>query len=200
MQRFCSRKCSGQLKRKTRTRFNCAKCGKIVWRSPWEIKKGRTVYCSKKCHDTRAAKIDRKCRCCGKAFQVHPYRLKEGNGYHCSHTCWARSRLGAKGANWSGGASFEPYPPDFNILLKELIRDRDYRTCQMCDKPESAFPIRLAVHHIDYIKEHNDPQNLIALCLKCHMRTNGKRKHWQATFSALMAQRLQATKQQEKTA
>jgi hypothetical protein len=44
----------------------------------------------------------------------------------------------------------------------------------------------LHVHHIDYVKEHCDPQNLIALCRSCHMKTNADREFWMGLFQHVM--------------
>jgi len=79
---------------------------------------------------------------------------------------------------WQGGKSFEPYGLEFNFDLKEVIRNRDRRKCQICEKTELENKVRLSVHHIDYDKKNNDPKNLIALCCKCHAETNFNRNNW----------------------
>ena len=53
---------------------------------------------------------------------------------------------GEKSPNWCGGASFEPYPPEFNEHLKRKIRERDNYTCQISGEWGNV------VHHIDYNK------------------------------------------------
>ncbi|TXH47080.1 MAG: HNH endonuclease, partial [Desulfurellales bacterium] len=37
---------------------------------------------------------------------------------------------------------------------------------------------KLQVHHIDYDKKNSHPDNLIALCHSCHMKTNFNRSYW----------------------
>ena len=85
-----------------------------------------------------------------------------------------------KNANWRGGKSFEPYGLDWTDTLKEAIRQRDNYTCQLCGKTQGKR--KSQVHHIDYDKQNNDPKNLIALCLKCHLKTNKNRKKWTKYF------------------
>ncbi len=89
---------------------------------------------------------------------------------------------GEKNPNWQGGVSFEPYGQDFNIKLKEKIRKRDNYECQECHKKQEELKRKLDVHHIDYNKKNNNHLNLISLCQKCHLKTNGNRKHWKRYF------------------
>lgn len=94
--------------------------------------------------------------------------------------------LGEKNWNWKGGISLEAYGLEFNEDLKEVIRNRDRRKCQICEKTELENKEKLSVHHIDYDKRNNDPKNLITLCRICHLRTNGKRKYWTKSFNNIM--------------
>ena len=80
--------------------------------------------------------------------------------------------------NWQDGKSFEPYGLEFNEDLKEVIRNRDRRKCQISGKTELELGYKLSVHHIDYDKKNNDPKNLISLSKKWHTKTNYNRKYW----------------------
>ena len=75
------------------------------------------------------------------------------------------------------------YALDFNDDLKEAIRERDGRKCQLCGKAESECDKRLHVHHIDYDKLNSAPTNLIALCNPCHLKTNWNRPYWIQVFT-----------------
>jgi hypothetical protein len=77
-----------------------------------------------------------------------------------------------------------PYSLDFNERLKELIRDRDNRQCQLCSLPEEENSRKLPVHHIDYDRKNCDPRNLISLCDSCHSKTNFNRVKWASLFQA----------------
>lgn len=96
----------------------------------------------------------------------------------------ARRRLGSGNGNWKGGISKLPYPFEFTEGLREVVRDRDNRTCQKCGVPETECVIKLAIHHIDYNKENCLLGNLISLCKKCNSRVNSNRKYWQSFFEA----------------
>lgn len=85
---------------------------------------------------------------------------------------------GENSPHWKGGISRLPYPFNFDYRLKELIRERDNYTCQLCGKTKEEKDRNLSVHHIDYIKENCDPRNLITLCSSCNSKINLERKHW----------------------
>ena len=87
------------------------------------------------------------------------------------------AKIGKKNPAWNGGISFMPYPPEFNVILRESILVRDRFICRLCGiKPEEKK--ELHPHHIDYDKENCYPDNLITLCHSCHSKTNHHRKEW----------------------
>jgi len=86
--------------------------------------------------------------------------------------------LGEKSPCWQGGISFEPYTPEFNRQLKELIRQRDGYQCQLCGMPEIENIRKLDIHHIDYVKKNCLPDNLITLCRSCNGKVNNNREKW----------------------
>jgi len=77
------------------------------------------------------------------------------------------------------------YPYKFNKELKNQIRKRDNYNCQNleCNKIQKETDRALSVHHIDYDKENLNPDNLISLCINCHMKTNFNRDYWYAYYS-----------------
>jgi 5-methylcytosine-specific restriction endonuclease McrA len=89
---------------------------------------------------------------------------------------------GEKSYFWKGGISFEPYSLEFNNDLREVVRNRDRRKCQLCGKTELEEGKKLSVHHIDYDKKNCNPNNLITLCNKCHIKTNHNREKWKKYF------------------
>jgi len=90
-----------------------------------------------------------------------------------------------KNPSWLGGKSFEPYGLEFNDNLKEVIRNRDRRKCFLCEKTELENGENLHCHHIDYNKRNNNPNNLISLCRKCHLKTNFNRNYWMNHFKEI---------------
>jgi len=92
------------------------------------------------------------------------------------------SMRGEKSPAWLGGISKLPYPFNFDEELKELVKKRDDYTCQFCSSKE-----KLAVHHIDYIKENINPSNLITLCNSCHSIANFNRPSWTSYFQTTVS-------------
>ena len=91
-----------------------------------------------------------------------------------------RIKQGKDHYNWQGGISKEKRGLDWTEPLKRSIRERDRYTCQICSKQQENRAH--AVHHIDYNKKNNDPNNLISLCLECHIKTNYNRNEWKEYF------------------
>lgn len=101
--------------------------------------------------------------------------------YNKNHTkesrqSMSKNRMGEKNGRWNNGSSYEPYTPEFNKQLKELIRNRDNNICQLCGTIKNGR--NLDVHHIDYNKKNCLPNNLITLCRACNAKVNTNRKQW----------------------
>jgi len=86
---------------------------------------------------------------------------------------------GKENINWNGGTSFLPYCHKFNEQLKEQIRERDNRTCQLCGEKENGR--KLSVHHIHYDKPNCEP-DLITLCIRCNGKVNKNRDYYEELF------------------
>ena len=84
-------------------------------------------------------------------------------------------KKGSEHPFWLEGISFEPYGLEFNKELKQCIKNRDFHTCQT---PGCMNTNCLVVHHIDYNKRNNNPENLITLCRNCHSKTNFNRQYF----------------------
>lgn len=95
---------------------------------------------------------------------------------------------------WEGGKSFEPYTPEFNNQLKELIRFRDGYKCQKCGMPEIEGNRKLDIHHIDYNKKNCEPNNLITLCRKCNLEVNSNRSKWTKYFNKKIKKTMDSNK------
>jgi len=86
-------------------------------------------------------------------------------------------------ANWRGGKSFEEYGREFDSSLKEQIRFKGNYKCQVCGCSQLENGRQLDCHHIDYNKKNAKLNNLIALCRKCHSKTNNNREYWEKYFT-----------------
>jgi len=90
----------------------------------------------------------------------------------------SQSLKGSKSYLWKGGISFEPYSIDWTETLRRAIRERDKYICQICNSYGNM------VHHIDYDKRNCNPNNLVTLCRKCHIRTNHNRENWKENLES----------------
>lgn len=79
------------------------------------------------------------------------------------------SHRGPKHWNWQGGISKYPYGSDFQALTKRFIRERDGNTCQSCGRTQRGRGLAFQIHHIDFNKKNNNLENLVLLCLECHL-------------------------------
>jgi 5-methylcytosine-specific restriction endonuclease McrA len=85
---------------------------------------------------------------------------------------------------WSYGKSKEPYSIDWTDSLKTMVKKRDGYRCQRCLTHKSELPSTLNVHHIDYNKKNSVLDNLITLCVSCHIKTNMNREKWESVFAS----------------
>ncbi len=152
-------------------RENQFKKGLIPWNTdkmmpPDSIKKGENASGYK---DGRCL-IPNFCIDCGKEISYSSIRC-----VGCAH----KKELNPA---WLGGKSFEEYGEEFTEGLKETIRERDNYTCQECGFTQEELGYTLSIHHMDYNKKNNNPDNLISLCRSCHQQTNFRREDWMGYF------------------
>jgi len=118
----------------------------------------------------------------GKLSEEHKKKLSEA---HKGLTVWNKGTKGVCVA-WNKGMGKgrlrEPYPQNWTVELKERIRERDGRLCQLCGKNEEENGQRLSCHHINSEKSDLAFYNLVTLCRRCHTRTTAHPKLWQAFF------------------
>lgn len=93
---------------------------------------------------------------------------------------------GENNPNWKNGLSQIPYARGFYKTLKQKIRKRDKFTCKLCNITEKEYGKKMGIHHIDYSKYNHNPNNLISLCVICHMKTNFNREKWQFYLPSLL--------------
>lgn len=170
------------------------------------VNKGRNAYWMKGDNNPRSGKIPVKPFTKGNTFwkanigrKATPETLINLSTSHVGQTPWNKNKKvpqiqGNKHWNWQNGKSFEEYPEEFK-LIKPLIRQRDNFRCRECFRHEDELfrntingikKEKLSIHHIDYNKKNNDPDNLISLCRSCHMQTNFGRQDWESYFKGVM--------------
>ena len=116
--------------------------------------------------------------------KIREYRIGKWDG---NNNPWY-GKTGEDHFNWKGGIGFAPYCHKFNNKLKENIRNRDNRICQLCGKDEIDCDRLLDVHHIHYDKPNCEP-DLISLCRSCHAKVNGNRDYYEDLFTENLQRR-----------
>lgn len=193
----CSKLCQNKLVALFMTKpFNtkCEFCGKYIKRTPDHLRKSKHIYCSKQCQGKAkhyANGKDVKCAYCGKNIKRSNFRLSKIKQHFCSAECQYKLikpplMNGVNHPRWLGGFNRRGYPrEEWNNTLKLSIRQRDNFKCKICGVPEEECFTKLDIHHIDYDKNNNNPNNLIALCHSCHSKTGSKRDYWIKELSVL---------------
>ena len=100
-----------------------------------------------------------------------------------------KNMSGEKSCHWKGGISFEPYPVEFNRILKRKIKERDNYKCKNNDCWNKSK--KLTIHHIDYDKQNCNEFNLITTCVKCNSKVNGSRDYWTKYFNKIIKNKLE---------
>lgn len=89
-----------------------------------------------------------------------------------------RSKISFKTGGTGIPYELTEYGTEFDSALKEQVRFRGGYKCQECGCPQIENGRQLDCHHIDYNKKNNVLNNLVALCHKCHTKTNFNREYW----------------------
>jgi hypothetical protein len=122
-------------------------------------------------------------KCLKKAYCIDCKKELSKSTYKGTKRCYSCAKKGKRNPNYINGKGNYPYPLEFSNNLKNNIYKRDNYKCQICNKRANH------IHHIDYTKDNNLKNNLIALCNKCHPKTNYNRDYWFAYFTYLMEEK-----------
>lgn len=167
--------------RKTNILKTCPECNKQFRIFKSDEKYGMGKYCSKECSYSAKKKFVFTEKHRLKISKALKGRVSPTLGYKFPKQAILKS--GENNPNWNGGKSFEPYSSEFNRILKLRIRERDSFKCRLCGSDGKNFGRSLDIHHIDYDKKNVNDDNLISLCVSCHMKTNYKRESWRKYFN-----------------
>ncbi|CDH46852.1 conserved hypothetical protein [Candidatus Contendobacter odensis Run_B_J11] len=81
------------------------------------------------------------------------------------------------------------YPHNWK-QMRAAILDRARHCCEWCGiadgSTRGATKIVLTIAHLDHTPEHNDPDNLRALCQRCHLAYDAKH-HQQTAYQTRRA-------------
>jgi len=187
---------------RTSKKYYCIDCGKET--SGYRAK--RCILCSNRGknnpnygnHTPKKNKhINPNCQCASCKSKRGETRGKNNPMYNKNHTIKTKEIIsiknkgklkGENNPNWQNGISNEPYPFEFDEVLKEEIRKRDNYKCQGedCKLTNEEHLIiynrSLSVHHIDYDKKNCNENNLISVCQQCNTRANFNREYWKKYY------------------
>lgn len=214
-QKYCCRKCHSESMTEligdknplyTSTTETCEWCGAGVIKIPSQLRSH--TFCSRQCNGKWNSEniigeshprwsgndLVYTCDNCGEIFRAKS--ATPNNKHHfCSQPCRHEYMCGENSAFWKGESAHLTYPREFDINIKETIRNRDNRICQMCSKPENECDKRLYIHHIDENKDNSNLLNLISLCSQCHSKIHSKDNPWKDHFTTIAMENT--LKQQE---
>ncbi|WP_431027156.1 HNH endonuclease [Lysinibacillus sp. LZ02] len=182
--KYCSKECHDKHLKATKSiEKRCKQCGSLfeVWVSRLDAK-----YCSEKCYRASyrtGKKPNTKCfHCSNDMYKAPSLQLKQ-KYWFCSRKCMGDYFRKFKLFSGENNARFIGF--QFNRRKKyygenwpsqrDLVRARDFYTCQICNITEEEYGQELSVHHIypfilfnnDY-ERANHEKNLICLCEPCH--------------------------------
>jgi len=134
------------------------------------------------------------CRICSKEIKIFTHEIGKRN--FCSRECANKGHSefarGMNNGRYVHGKCKSRYPIGWTKNYKKTIRERDGHICKWCNK---AADHTLHVHHIDYVKDNLDPNNLITLCKYCHGKMHGslkERARWKIILSDLLKESIES--------
>lgn len=182
----------------------CDNCKQVFHSKQNVLKKNKHNFCSRKCYyifksayykgckspSWRGGYVADTCSFCNKNLLVPKWKKLKKYKF-CTRNCmykWLSKKHTGKGhPQYLHGKSYERYSGLFKTNLKNIIKKRDEAICQICKISElqhkQIYHQTLHVHHIDYNKQNCSENNLISLCLLCHIKTNFNRDYWYAYFT-----------------
>lgn len=141
---------------------NCQVCGKLIYRRPCEIEKGR-VFCGMICYG-KSNRNEHPCVICGKLIMAKFHKKT------CSRSCANVHRAGIK---YKINSPKDKVKSQRALKLR-LLKNRGQQ-CERCDY--KIFEI-LQVHHKDKNRNNNNLGNLELICPNCHYEEHFLEKSW----------------------
>lgn len=171
-------------------------CWSCASKKQWEERPGDRTITYSACSECGAEKADTTselCHSCSTRLTWDTIRERTRTLYDTCQECGqpkpmtdrelCLSCAGVQRMKELFGTEGKEYPIGWCHTLKERIRDRDRRRCQLCGKTAVENGRKLDVHHIDEDKHNLDPSNLITLCASCHGKTKWDHSFYYQVFT-----------------
>ena len=143
----------------------CKICDNTFYAKPSQLKLGHGRYCSRQCCTKNQLKGKFvKCDvCCKTVWRMPKDLVKSKSGkYFCSKSCqtlWRNKYYsGERHPNWRGGEHQE--------YRSFLIQSKRNPICESCGLDDKRV---LIAHHLDKDRSNNNLNNLVWLCVNCHL-------------------------------
>lgn len=140
----------------------CRHCSEQFYVKPSHKKRGRGIFCSRKCYDEgrRRGKVI-VCSQCPKSFYATPKQMRgsKSSTRFCSRACYLKYK--AKYLVLDGHPMWKTGENAYLLLMR---RKRE-QVCRRCGIKKKRV---LIVHHIDKNRKNNVLSNLVWLCRNCH--------------------------------
>lgn len=168
----------------------CPVCGKTFYKKYQESYKqwNYKICCSIKCNSQRKEYVEKMRGLAIKNGNKPPARYGKKSVEERMKISKSHKKLVLLGIHHllNKDTANTQYSNSWGNVLRELIRERDGYTCQICGISQKILKgklKKLSIHHIDYNKQNCNPDNLITLCQSCHAKTNFNREKWKEFFN-----------------
>ena len=120
-----------------------------------------------------SCKIKLVCPVCDKTFLRFPSEIAKAqergyNVFHCSKKCARANRKN----NWKlYGKDRASYKDGGSSYRQKAIRTKGL-VCERCGYNGKKYPSLIWIHHKDFNRTYNELDNLIVLCIRCHLEAH----------------------------
>lgn len=141
----------------------CKQCGATFSARKADLKRGRGLFCSRKCNGQHQKenrikpKANVSCATCGTEFYKSSYRQKQSKSglFFCNKKCKAEAQ--------KVGGLKEMQLEHYNTNYRTICFTHHKKECVVCGEDRIV-----SVHHYDENHNNNDPNNLVPLCPTHH--------------------------------
>lgn len=194
---FCSKRCVGDYKTKTRNiEKACFECDK-VFSVHMSCKKQK--YCSVECRNKsfETERVERTCQHCGGKFYAPRWHVKNAPMKYCSVKCYGKSMFGEGSFHWKGGRELaaltsmhkrraQKLASGGSHTSKEWVALKEKHDCSCLCCGEREPDIKLCRDHVIplILGGSNSIDNIQPLCVSCNSKKHVQKTDYRPSFLA----------------